>query len=811
MSSKIVSPNSDTKPCMDILAWDTFQKPINRAVWAEPLGPECGAGAPDRRIIHSRMYSSAAPIRLKRLGVQLGDGYFKCGAKGLRDWIVSLRVLVYKNGDWEEIRWFRDLPRPEQDAVLWLDELNLDTEAFILEVRESGVDGWWTPWDLAMSGIVLEAEVVTPASMRLDLLDIASVEGLGDNRKGLGSCQIGDTVIYRFEGYEVGFNLRHPSFSHFRMLGLMPDLELQNQMRVPSHFFVWPHQSHMAHLAAQGPRLWLVGDDAESGYATAKMQGNCQVKGHTVTYDVRYPHSGIELKLVWTMMADGMRLDVERTVPETRYALFDSVWATVFDSRVTPVSTLGDSLKHGETGHVQTPCLLHSPRGGNFMLQQNGDIGTWRYDAIRPLNVTCAEWQIGHSAQPNGSYLLEAGTHHNQLEWKLDSAKSVLSDGAPLSVKNAVDRCLPTAFAYRPDASTLSNNSTSIHCYFCLEFWIQLTKAFPSVHGLPTEAFLNETLTRWLTGGASYASGANPDTDDVFDKEYTHSMSSPLFALSEYLLMPGHEAWETSMMPAILKKLDLLESLDLEGDGLIVSRHRRGISGEHQWSSNWWDVISFGWKDAFVNASIYPMLLNMGQVFERRGEAALADKMNGWAARMKEAYHATFWNPDTGWYGGWRDQDGVLHDHGFLFVNGAAAHYGLVPEELIKPMMRSMYEKLEALKPPYHLGLPGNLQLIPDSDLAEVMHGRPYGWYQNGGLTHSQSKHFLAGLYAAGLRLEGDKLLEKLALGLAEGLVFNGLETGVDWRHWNGSPSGYEGVLVDQFGLLAVMQNRWSH
>ena len=59
--------------------------------------------------------------------------------------------------------------------------------------------------------------------------------------------------------------------------------------------------------------------------------------------------------------------------------------------------------------------------------------------------------------------------------------------------------------------------------------------------------------------------------------------------------------------------------------------------------------------------------------------------------------------------------------------------------------------------------------------------------------------------------LEGDKLLEKLALGLAEGLVFNGLETGVDWRHWNGSPSGYEGVLVDQFGLLAVMQNRWSH
>ena len=809
MTTPTSCDSTAASPSMNILEWETFQKPINRAVWAEPLGSEAGAGAPDRRIIHSRMYSAAESVMLKRIGIRVGTGYFKCGGEELSDWVSSLRVLVYEQGGWQEIRWFRDLQRPEQDEVVWLDDLNLSTQAFILEVRASGVDGWWTPWDLAMTGLVLETEVVKTPTLRLDLLDIASVEGFGDAKVGLGSCVKGDTVVYRFEDYEVGFNLRHPSFSHFRMRGLMPEVELQNQLRASSHFFIQPEQMHMAHLAGQGPRFWLVGGDAEAGYAAATMQGTCKVEGNTVSYAVRYPDSGIELNLVWTMAAEGMTLEVERTVPEARHALFDSVWATVFDSKVTPVSTLGEAVKQGETGHVQTPFLLHSPRGGNFMLEQSGTPGTWRYDSIRPLHVTSAEWQVGHSSQANGTYLLEAGTQRNRLEWQLSSANRDISEAAPQSVQDAVARCLPTAFAYRPDASTLSNNSTSIHCYFCLEFWISLTKEFPEVHGLPTEAFLNETLTRWLTGAPSYASGASPDVDHLLDEEYTHSMSSPMYALSEYLLMPGHEDWEGAMMKYIMQKLELLESLDVDGDGLIVSRHRRGISGEHQWSSNWWDVISFGWKDAFVNASTYPMLLNFGKVFERRGESELADKMNAWAARLKQSYHQTFWNPDTGWYGGWRDKGGVLHDYGFLFVNGAAAHYGLVPDELLKPMMRSLYEELEAMKPPYHLGLPGNLRLIPDADLAEIMHGRPYGWYQNGGLTHSQSKHFLGGLYAAGLTAEGDALLEKMAPGLGEGEVFAGLETGVDWRLWNGSPTGYEGVLDDQFGLLAVMKHRW--
>ncbi len=83
------------------------------------------------------------------------------------------------------------------------------------------------------------------------------------------------------------------------------------------------------------------------------------------------------------------------------------------------------------------------------MLEQSGTPGTWRYDSIRPLNVTSAEWQIGHTAQSNGTYLLEAGTQRNRLEWQLSSANQDIAAVAPQSVQDAVARCLPTAFAYR--------------------------------------------------------------------------------------------------------------------------------------------------------------------------------------------------------------------------------------------------------------------------------------------------------------------------------------------------------------------------
>ena len=40
--------------------------------------------------------------------------------------------------------------------------------------------------------------------------------------------------------------------------------------------------------------------------------------------------------------------------------------------------------------------------------------------------------------------------------------------------------------------------------------------------------------------------------------------------------------------------------------------------------------------------------------------------------------------------------------------------------------------------------------------------------------------------------------------------VFGGSGSGLDWRYWDGRPCGYEGLLTDQFGILAVALERYG-
>ena len=63
---------------------------------------------------------------------------------------------------------------------------------------------------------------------------------------------------------------------------------------------------------------------------------------------------------------------------------------------------------------------------------------------------------------------------------------------------------------------------------------------------------------------------------------------------------------------------------DLDGDGLIESMHRTGVSGTKQWSTCWFDVISFGWKDAFANAILYGALKELSAGLRRFDETGQA-------------------------------------------------------------------------------------------------------------------------------------------------------------------------------------------
>jgi len=152
-----------------------------------------------------------------------------------------------------------------------------------------------------------------------------------------------------------------------------------------------------------------------------------------------------------------------------------------------------------------------------------------------------------------------------------------------------------------------------------------------------------------------------------------------------------------------------------------------------------------------------------------------------------------------------------LHDYAFLPVNGTAVREGLLAPREGRAVMERLWRETEVVKlPDPALGLPMNLWPIPDEDRADILQGYPFGYYKNGGRTHSQTRHFVMTLYAVGMTTEADQLSEKLCVGFAEASTFGGNRTGVDWRAWDDTPCGYEGLLTDQFGLLEAVLWRWG-
>ncbi len=136
-----------------------------------------------------------------------------------------------------------------------------------------------------------------------------------------------------------------------------------------------------------------------------------------------------------------------------------------------------------------------------------------------------------------------------------------------------------------------------------------------------------------------------------------------------------------------------------------------------------------------------------------------------------------------------------------------AVDAGLVTGRQARNIITKLWKELARQRLDYRLGLPGNLWPIPNDDMAGPL--RP-GVFENGGLTHSQARHFLAAMYRVGLKKEADHLLEQMCMSLADGSAFGGTETGQEWRRRDGEYCGYEGILSDQFGVLAVAIDRYG-
>ncbi len=230
--------------------------------------------------------------------------------------------------------------------------------------------------------------------------------------------------------------------------------------------------------------------------------------------------------------------------------------------------------------------------------------------------------------------------------------------------------------------------------------------------------------------------------------------------------------------------------------------------------SNWWDQVAFGWNDAYAIALDYRAFRCAADLERRLGRQEKAENYRRRADRIKAVYYATFYNPKTGVLAGWRSKDGQLHDYYFTFVNGIAVAYGLLTPEQGNAVMDRMQAKFrEVGYKNFRLGIPGNLVPIARKDYNFGTLGTPkkddgsdgFGIFENGGTTACFAHFYIQALYTLGRKAEADAIFDAMLEGYRDGAFQNGIGNGGEWRRWDGTPSGYEGLLTDSYYTLSVL------
>ncbi len=533
-----------------------------------------------------------------------------------------------------------------------------------------------------------------------------------------------------------------------------------------------------------------------------------------------------------TVARVGQRLRVEYRMPWQKHS-DEPVWAVELSNRkIVLISHWSESIPaeplvfrfalakcHStvlglfkEDKKLGLPALIHLPGQGSMRLTANISEGVGlEYHAERRSTLATLTFPAATKALQRMIYALEVTAIHPQLP-------GIESD----TRFDPFKRNWLNVLQLNPETRMLSNNTASTSCAFCYYEYADIAALSPPLaEGLTALDVVRQTLDAILAGALAYGMSA----PGIFPGSSSDTPPSMLIAAANCVRAGKSDAWLRENYASIKGWADTMIATDKDGNGLFkyVVSGNSGIWPDgfpRVRPSNWWDTIGFGYEDAYGNALAYRALQNMAMMAERAGKpddaayyAAAADKLRG-------VYYKTFFDPETGVLGGWRSADGQLHDYYFLWVNGIAIHYGLVPKPEANTIMDKLMAKMKAVGyDKFNMGLPGNLITVPLKDYVHkvpdahtgggVLPDNSDGFqnYENGGATGCFVFFTLAALYDLGRKAEADKILFAMLgeydKGGFEGRGKNGKSN--DWRRWDGTPMGYEGFLVDNYyALLAV-------
>ncbi len=466
---------------------------------------------------------------------------------------------------------------------------------------------------------------------------------------------------------------------------------------------------------------------------------------------------------------------------------------------------------------VRLPALLHLPDLGTFRITSNsGHSMTLGYDARRfnrgaknDRDYVRVTFPAATAAMPNIEYNLEVVTIYPDLPGIARDPRF-----------NGFRRDWLNIFQLNPRERVLANHAASDPVAFTIfEYSSVAIHTPPLAPGLTALDMVRQTLDHYLGGMKGYGMAG------YYDLKYDFSDTYPslLMAASDYVNGSKDHAWLEKNYTGIKDWAAKMLAMDVNGDGLI----EYPISGNYKsWPekvslrpANWWDTIGFGHQDAYSNALAYHALLNMAELAREANHPDDAQLYTARAEKLRSVYFQTFYDPQTGVLAGWKSADGELHDYYFTFVNSVAITYGLVPKGKADLIMDRMLAKMKEVGyTNFEYGLPGNLIPIRRGDY--VHHDKRWGGpekedgsdgfqiYENGGATACYAYFTMQALYQMGWHKDADAILFPMLKGFDkggfQGMGSNGMTN--DWKAWDGTPHGYEGLLVDGYmALLAVL------
>ena len=481
-----------------------------------------------------------------------------------------------------------------------------------------------------------------------------------------------------------------------------------------------------------------------------------------------------------------------------------------FDPKGSHATLLG---LFSDEGAIRLPALLHFPDHGTLRITTTAKDAALGYDALRFRD------NFIRVSFPT------ADRHQQEIEYRLD-VTAVYPRSASMEGDSRYDgfrRDFLNILQLNPRRRVLANNSASDAVAFTLfEYSMMASRMPPLADGLNALDILRQSLDRYIGGMKGYGMQGYDNSEDT-KYDFLDTYPSLVMSSSDYVQASHDQTWLKRNYSVIKSWADKMIEFDRDGDGLM-EYPLSGNSGS--WPdkvtirpSNWWDTIGFGHKDAYSNALAYVAFNNMAELSREAGNAADARIYKQRAEKLKAVYYRTFYDPATGVLAGWKSADGKLHDYYFLFINGMAVTYGLVTHEQGNAIWDKLLAKMKEVGyTRFDLGLPGNLIPVRRADYVDLRNefGGPekadgsdgFQIYENGGATACYAYFTIQALRELGRDKEADAILFPMLKAFEDGGFQGSNADGdtYDWKAWDGTPHGYEGLLVDGYlTLLAAV------